>query len=283
VSRSLTTSVRSAPATLVYLLALAATTAMLNLASARTDDRLLLALSTNLHQLARVPVRVLVASAFWVGGWSSFLLWAALLATVLAPLERRLGWRRTTFVFALGHVGATLLVAAGLWVALSIGAVDPDVAGARDVGASYGFLAAAAVAALLLPPRLRLFAATTLAASVAVAVGLSHTFTDFGHLLAVAIGFACAPRIGRSAPGKQRGAGDDERERREARVSSRAARQALVEERDPGCDRECVREEGREAGRRQRSTALEGKLEHDERESVRGRYRGREGSPAAPA
>jgi hypothetical protein len=26
-------------------------------------------------------------------------------------------------------------------------------------------------------------------------VVLSHTFTDFGHLLAVAIGFACAPFI----------------------------------------------------------------------------------------
>jgi hypothetical protein len=62
--------------------------------SAPSDERLLAELSTNLHQLARVPVRVLVASAFWPSGWGELFVWTALFAAILAPVERRLGWRR---------------------------------------------------------------------------------------------------------------------------------------------------------------------------------------------
>jgi len=188
---ALARSVRSAPATLVYLLALAATSAVLSLSGTQTGDRLLDAQSTNLHQLARVPLRVLVGSAFWIGRWEDFLVWVAILLVVIAPLERRLGWRRTTAVFAAGHLGATLLVAAGLSVALHLGVVDPRVARARDVGASYGILALAAFATYLLAPRYRLPYVAALAGVVLLALARSHTFTDFGHMSAVAIGFGC--------------------------------------------------------------------------------------------
>ena len=95
--------------------------------------------------------------------------------------------------FAIGHVGATLLVAAGLFVALRLDAVSPVVERARDVGASYGFLAVAALATYLLPRRLRLPYAAVLGGSVVLFVATSGTFTDFGHLTAVAIGLACYP------------------------------------------------------------------------------------------
>jgi hypothetical protein len=147
--------VRSAPLTYSYLAVLFVTTWVLAGASVRITNRLLLAQSTNLHQLARDPVRVLISSAFWLTGTFSLLVWAALLTLVLAPVERRIGSWRLGIVFTIGHVGATLLTAAGLWTALRLDAVERTVVNARDVGASYGLLAVAAAATYLLAPRLR--------------------------------------------------------------------------------------------------------------------------------
>src|SRR5262245_36526451 len=96
-------SVRAAPASVAYLAALLTTTIALSLSSDRTSDSILLDLSTNLHQLERDPVRVLLGSAFWVDGWLELALWAAVLIAVAAPVERRLGWWRTTVVFVAGH------------------------------------------------------------------------------------------------------------------------------------------------------------------------------------
>jgi hypothetical protein len=193
--RWLKQTICSAPVTFAYLFVLAATTADLSSSSAPSDERLLAELSTNLHQLARVPVRVLVASAFWTSGWGELFVWTALFAAILAPVERRLGWRRMTVTFAAGHVGATMIVAAGLWIGLQLAAVDPAVASARDVGVSYGFYAVAAFAAYLLSHRLRICYLAALIGYQLAAAALSHTFTDFGHLTAVTIGLACYPLV----------------------------------------------------------------------------------------
>ena len=95
--------------------------------------------------------------------------------------------------FAAGHIGATLIVAAGLWIGVQLGSVSPSVEHARDVGVSYGFLAVAATATYLLTPRLRIVYCGLLVAYVVLNAATSATFTDFGHLLAVAIGLACYP------------------------------------------------------------------------------------------
>jgi hypothetical protein len=184
---------RAAPATTIYVLVLASTSALLAVTSNRFDDRLLDGLSTNLHQLEHAPVRVLLASAFWLEDWSELWLWALLLVAVLAPVERRLGSRRTVIAFAIGHIGATLVVAGGLLIAVRLGAVSPIVERARDVGASYGFFAVAALATYLLPRRLRLPYAGLLGGCVVLFVATSGSFSDFGHLTAVAIGLACYP------------------------------------------------------------------------------------------
>jgi Rhomboid-like protein len=185
--------VRSAPLTVGYLIVLSATTAMLSIASPDRDDRLLDAFSTNLHQLGHAPLRALVGSAFWTSGWFELAQWCVLFFAVLAPVERRLGRRRTLFAFAAGHVGATLIVAAGLWLALRLGAVAPTVAFARDVGVSYGFFSVAGLACYLLACRVRLWYLALLVGYLALAAAVSHTFTDFGHLAAVAIGLAWYP------------------------------------------------------------------------------------------
>jgi membrane associated rhomboid family serine protease len=185
----------SVPATSAYLLALVATTAVLSSSSAQDDDQLLLSVSTNLHQLTHDPVRVLVASAFWTSGWWELALWTVLFAVILAPVERRLGWRRTTLTFAAGHLGATLIIAAGLWIGIQLGAGDPADVVARDVGASYGFFAVAALAGYLLAPRNRISYLAAIIGYVVATAALFHTFTDFGHLAAVAIGLACYPLV----------------------------------------------------------------------------------------
>jgi hypothetical protein len=191
--------VRSAPATYTYLAILFVTTWVLASASARLADRLLLAESTNLHHLARDPVRVLIGSAFWLSGTRDLIIAACVFTVVLAPVERRIGAWRTAGVFAIGHVGATLLTAAGLWAALRFDAIERSVVNARDVGASYGFFAVAAALTYLLRPSLRRPYATLLLGYVALMIVLSGTFTDYGHLVACLLGFACYPLL-RNAP-----------------------------------------------------------------------------------
>ena len=194
--------VRSAPATATYLLVLTATTIWLTTSTKREANQLLFEVSTNLHQLARVPFRTLLGSAFWLGGWGQLVVWAALFVAVVMPVERRLGWRRTVSAFAAGHLGASLLVAAGLWVALRIDVIDRNVTRAHDVGASYGFLAVAALATYLFPQRLRVPYAVALGALLVTFAAVDHSFTDFGHLIAASIGFACYPLVRPSASGR---------------------------------------------------------------------------------
>ncbi len=192
-------SARSAPVTSVYLFVLLVTTWVLQTSSAQVADRLLLERSTNLARLARDPIRVLVSSAFWLPAAWQLVVWAPLLFLVVAPVERRLGRRRTIGVLAAGHVGATLLTAAGLWLALRADAVERNVVHARDVGPSYAFFAVAACLAFLLDRRLRATYLAALLGFAVLAVALSTTFTDFGHLLAIAIGLACYPLARRGA------------------------------------------------------------------------------------
>lgn len=183
--------VRSAPLTFGYLGILFVTSWVLATAQGKLADRLLLSASTNLHQLSRDPVRVLVASAFWLSGTGAIVVWAVLLAVVVAPVERRIGSWRTGLVFAVGHVGATLITAAGLWTALRLDAVERSVVTAQDVGASYGLLAVAGALTYLLVPRLRLPYATALVVAFGGFAAFDRTFTDFGHLIALLLGLAC--------------------------------------------------------------------------------------------
>jgi hypothetical protein len=186
-------AVLSAPLTAAYLIVLAATTTLVTSSSPTRHAHLLLSFSTNLHELAHVPIRVLIGSAFWTDGWAEFAMWVALFVFIVAPVERRVGWRRTLAVLAAGHFGATLVVAAGLSIALHFGAVAPNVVDAEDVGASYAFFAVAAFAGYLLGAQERLVYLGVLGSYVAGNAIQSHTFTDFGHLTAVAIGLACRP------------------------------------------------------------------------------------------
>lgn len=187
---------RSAPVSIGYLLVLCVTTAWLMTETGRDADRTLLSRSTNLDHLGRDPARVIAASAFWLSsGWRPLCVTAALLLVVVAAAERRIGSRRTVVLLAAGHVGATLLTAAGLWIAVHLGALAPSIAHARDVGPSYAIDAAAAGLTYLLAPRLRLLYLAAVVAYVVVPGVLAPDFSAVGHLLSVAIGLACYPVV----------------------------------------------------------------------------------------
>ena len=191
--------VRSAPATYAYLAVLFLTCWILVGLSDRLADRLLLAQSTNLDHLGHDPVRVLIGSAFWAPGEYDLVLSAFLFTLVLAPVERRIGTKRTIGLFAIGHVGATLLTGAGLWIALRLDAAERSVVNARDVGTSYGFFAVAAAMTYLLAARLRLPYTAALVGYLATTAVLAGGFGDYGHLAAMALGFASYPLV-RTAP-----------------------------------------------------------------------------------
>src|SRR5579862_1960371 len=191
--------VRTAPATYAYAFVLLITSWVLQTSSTKIADRLLLERSTNLNHLAHNPVRVLIASAFWLDSGTQFFAWLLLLTLVMAPFERRVGSGLTMGVFTIGHVFATLLTAAGLWVALQVDAVEHSVVNARDVGASYGFLAVAACFGYLVDRRLRKLYLGGLVLIVSVLAAVSTGFTAFGHLISVALGLACYPLVRRQA------------------------------------------------------------------------------------
>jgi hypothetical protein len=187
--------VRSAPATYGYLGILLATSCILTAVGPAAGDRLLLAQSTNLRHLESDPLRVLVGSAFWSPGRHDLLLCAFLFTLVLARVERRIGSLRTVVVFALGHVGASLAIGAGLWVALQVDAVQRSVVDAQDVGSSYGFFAVAAAMTFLVAPRLRYVYGMSLVAYLAISAALVGGFGDYGHLAAASLGFAAFPLV----------------------------------------------------------------------------------------
>ena len=163
-------------------------------AGAASGTALVQAASTNVVNLAHGRLGTLLLSAFVLEGRSCL---PALLAlgVVLGIAELAWGGMVLAGVFLYGHVVATLLVFAGLVAGLSLHRLCQDLAGAADVGPSYGAVAVAG--ALLATPALphaRLWRAA--AASVALAVALlDRTFTDGGHLVSLLLGFAIGGRL----------------------------------------------------------------------------------------
>jgi len=189
---SLRERLRAAPATCFYLFALLVTSATLASARPLVRSELLRELSTNLSNLQHYPVRVLVLSAFWIDTVRVAPV-LILFALISVPLEDWLGTKRWLAVFVLGHVGATLITALGVYVWTDNGAHDRHLLHTVDVGVSYGLYAIAAVLIYRLPPRWRIPYGLLLVVSLAVATFFDATFTDVGHLCAIAIGFACYP------------------------------------------------------------------------------------------
>ncbi|NNH71143.1 hypothetical protein HLB23_14920 [Nocardia uniformis] len=178
----------AAPASVAYAFTLFVTWWTLRGASELVGHRLILSASTNLANMRRDPIQVLVASAFWVDGpfpWEFIVMFLV----VMVAAERWLGTLRWIFVFAAGHIGATLITVTGIAYAVDRDLIPLRVVSASDVGPSYGISAVLAALAFRVRGRPRWLWVGLLVAVYSAALLDGRTFTDYGHLLALAIGF----------------------------------------------------------------------------------------------
>jgi hypothetical protein len=181
--------VRLAPGTFLYLFILGVTTWVLRSSTVNVSQTLLREHSTNLQHLRDDTLTVLVTSAFWLSG-RELGLWLVLFPTVLAPAERWLGTLRTIVVFAIGHLTATLVTAAGLSWLIHHHQAPRRLTNVVDVGSSYGFWCVAALFTYRLPGRWRWAWAATLIGGASVLVAVHQRFADYGHLVAILVGLA---------------------------------------------------------------------------------------------
>lgn len=211
------TYLRAAPGTLIYLFTLFVTQLTLGTVDDRLGQRLLLSESTNLHNMARVPLQVLIGSAFWFDTDTTLTtVTFVLLLLVLAPVERWLGTGRWLLAVASGHVGATLITLVATVYAVRHGLLAAGPASltrAMDVGVSYVLLTAVGVFCYRLPRvSLRLAWALALVGSLGTVLWLGHGVADLGHLCAFLIGLGCYPLVAIRRRGRARATASDESE-----------------------------------------------------------------------
>lgn len=179
--------------TAAYAVVLVAVSVVLTALGPRARDAVVSHMSTNLHNLARGRLSTLVGSAF-VGDGGDVYAWLPGLVCLLALGE--LMWRGKGLVitFAAGHVGATLIVAAGLLVALEVGWLPFAIARASDVGVSYGAVCVLGALTASIPPRWRpAWVGWWLGVAVTAAVGAD--FTAAGHIVALLLGVGLSFRL----------------------------------------------------------------------------------------
>ncbi len=185
--------------TLGYTAALVAVAAVLLALGPHFRERVIWHASTNLHNLAHGRLGTLIGSAF-VTETGPIYVWLPGLFAILGLAELLWHSRRMVVAFVVGHVGATLLVAAGLAGALAAGLASWSIVNATDVGMSYGAVGVLGALTAAIPRQWR--AAWTgwwLAVAVGSAVGTFGDFTNVGHGVALILGMAVGTRFGHPA------------------------------------------------------------------------------------
>ena len=180
--------------TLGYALALVAVSVALVALGPRVREHVIRLASTNLHNLAHGHLATLFGSAF-VTDAGPMWFWLPGLVCLLALAK--LIWRsgRMALVFVTGHVGATLLVAAGLTAAIEFGWLPLSISRASDVGVSYGAVAVLGALTAAIPRRWRpAWIGWWLPVGIASAA-LSTDFSDVGHSVALVLGMLVSTRL----------------------------------------------------------------------------------------
>jgi hypothetical protein len=180
--------------TFAYAVALSVVMVTLLLLGPKVRDRVTEYASTNLYNLAHGRIGTLLGSAF-VADSELFYVWLPGLICLLAAAELLWHWRHVLLVFVTGHVGATILVAAGLFVAVEEGWLPWSITRAADVGISYGAMAITGAFTAVVPTRVKpVWLAWWLSAATAV-VAISSDFTDIGHAVALVLGILISTRL----------------------------------------------------------------------------------------
>jgi hypothetical protein len=181
--------------TAVYAVILICVTTMLLGIDPMAQDKVIQHASTNLHNLSHGRLTTLFDSAFVVDAGPIYE-WLPGLVCLLALAE--LVWRsgRLVIAFTVGHVGATLLVAAWLATAVELSWLPREVGLEADVGMSYGAVAVLGTFTAAIPrPWRPMWAGWWLAVAVA-AVTVGDDFTYTGHAVALVLGMLVATRFG---------------------------------------------------------------------------------------
>jgi hypothetical protein len=156
-------------------------------------DAVVSRMSTNLHNLAHGRLTTLIGSAFVDDGGDVYL-WLPGLVCLLALGELIWRGRGLVITFALGHIGATLMVAVGLVAALEAGWLPFSVTRATDVGVSYGAVCVLGALTASIPSRWRpAWAGWWLGIALTAAAGMD--FTAIGHVLALLLGIGLSSRL----------------------------------------------------------------------------------------
>jgi hypothetical protein len=182
--------VRSTPGTHVWLAVIALNSVVLAAVPSQLRELLLHHNSTNLMELRKHPIRVLIVSALWIQSPVALALCAVLYEVLHAPAERWLGTRRWLLVAVTAHIGATLVSQQAVLVGIHLGVLPTSLAHTVDVGVSYGLAGVAGVLVHHIPGRrcLRWLGATALLGLFGWFLAADRTFTDLGHFCAVLIG-----------------------------------------------------------------------------------------------
>jgi hypothetical protein len=181
--------------TVTYATTLVAIATTLVMLGPRVQDHVIMHMSTNLHNLERWRLGTLIGSAF-VTADGRMWVWLPGLVCLLAVAELLWRSRRVLVTFALGHVGATLIVAAGVAAAIKIGWLPISVARASDVGISYGAAAVLGTLTAAIPPRLRPAWIGWWLSVGLVVVCAGTDFTAVGHFVALLLGTLLSVRFG---------------------------------------------------------------------------------------
>jgi hypothetical protein len=184
--------VRSAPLTYLWLSVLLITTIIQHQLGHRELHDVLIHGSTNLHELATDPLKVLFESLLWIDGryWTPYLV---LFTLFLAPAERWLGEIRWLTVGLTAHIGATYLSEGLLYLEIQHHLAPERLVHARDIGVSYFLVGVIAVLAYRIATPWRWGYLAVLIVAFAVPLIIDPNFTAIGHFSSLFIGLLFYP------------------------------------------------------------------------------------------
>ncbi|MGP8300420.1 rhomboid-like protein [Streptomyces inhibens] len=193
--------VRSTPGTHIWLLIIGITSLVIASASEGLEQFLVHRTSSNIHELNEHPLPSLLISGFWIERPSSFLLYVVMFELLHANVERWLGTWRWLLTVGGAHVAATLASQELVLLAIEGHQLPRSMTHVVDIGVSYGLAAAAGVLTYRLRPPWRYGYLAGVLVFFGIPLMTGATFTDFGHAIALTMGFTAWPLTPGAAAG----------------------------------------------------------------------------------
>ncbi|WP_399123103.1 rhomboid-like protein [Streptomyces sp. N2A] len=238
--------VRSSPGTHIWLLIIGVTSLVIASASEGLGQFLIHRTSSNIHELNEHPLPSLLISGFWIENPGSFLLYVVMFELVHANVERWTGSWRWLLIVGGAHVAATLASQELVLLAIEGHQLPRSMTHVVDIGVSYGLAAAAGALTYRLRSPWRYGYLVGVLAFFAIPLTTGATFTDFGHAIALTMGYAAWPLT----PAAEE---EEEEEGAGAEADAEQAGQAEAHTREAGADageeEADTREEGGRGGR----------------------------------